>query len=145
MKKIIIFLVSGLFIALFAKIDDKYLQYARAIVHYHFELKDFNKIKPPFEERIFITNNKKNKFLRKKEKSIKIILISILNNKAYILVDKYLDNNLIKSYKKWVKKGDVIEKSYKVQKILLDKVIFKYKNKVIIKTFNKNLPGLKEK
>ena len=142
MKKLL-FLISILVCTLFGS-NNKYLNYTSELVHYHFELKQFNKIKPPFEKKIIIKGAQKIKVFSGLEKRINIKLISIFNKSAYILINKYLGNKLIKSYKKWVKKGDVFEKYYKVKKIILDKIILEYKSKIITKTINKKIPGIKE-
>ena len=142
MKKLL-FLIGVLVCTLFGS-NNKYLNYTSELVHYHFELKQFNKIKPPFEKKIIIKGAQKIKVFSGLEKRINIKLISIFNKSAYILINKYLGNKLIKSYKKWVKKGDVFEKYYKVKKIILDKIILEYKSKIITKTINKKIPGIKE-
>ncbi len=142
MKKLL-FLISVLVCTLFAG-NNKYLNYTSELVHYHFELKQFNKIKAPFEKKIIIKGAQKIKVFSGLEKRINIKLISVFNKSAYVLINKYLGNKLIKSYKKWVKKGDVFEKYYKVKKIILDKIILEYKSKIITKTINKKIPGIKE-
>ena len=142
MKKLL-FLIGVLVCTLFGS-NNKYLNYTSELVHYHFELKQFNKIKPPFEKKIIINGAQKIKVFSGLEKRINIKLISVFNKSAYVLINKYLGNKLIKSYKKWVKKGDVFEKYYKVKKIILDKIILEYKSKIITKTINKKIPGIKE-
>ena len=142
MKKIIIFLSTALFLL---ASNNKYLNYTDKLVHYHFELKNFNKIKAPFKEKRVIKGAQKIKTSTGLEKSIKIKLLSVFNKSAYILIRVYLGEAVIKSYKKWVKVGETIEKNYKVKKITLNKIILRYKNKIIIKTLNKQIPGMKEK
>lgn len=124
--------------------DNPYLNYTSALMHYSFELQNFKKIKSPFEVGNVngVQKIRGHSLLKKK---IKITLLSILNNSAYILIDEYLGDTLIKSNKKWVKKGDIFEKYYKVEKITLTKIILKFKNKIITKTLNKPIPGLKIK
>ena len=142
MKKLL-FLISVLSCTLFAS-NNKYLNYTSALVHYHFKLKQFNKITPPFEKKIIINGAQKIKVSSGLEKRINIKLISVFNKSAFILINKYLGNKLIKSYKKWVKKGYVFEKYYKVKKITLDQIILEYKNEIITRTINKKIPGIKE-
>ena len=144
MKKLFLFLISALLTVVLAK-NNKYLNYTGDLVHYHFDLVNFNKIAVPFEKKIIIQGAQKIKASSGLERKINIKLISIFNKSAYILIDDYLGNKLIKSYKKWVRKNDIIEKYYKVKKITLNKIILKYKNKIIVKTLNKKIPGIKEK
>ena len=141
MKKL--FLLS-LFLVLFAK-NDEYLNYTNELIHYKFELKNFNKIKAPMEENVVLANVQKLSSNSLLEKKIDIKLISVLNKSAYLLIKEYLGSKLLKSYKKWVKPGVVFEKYYKVEKVTLNKVILKYKNRLIIKTLDKKIPGIKEK
>lgn len=144
MKKLFLFMTVILISTLLAR-DNKYLNYTSALLHYKFELKNFNKIKAPFEEKFILKNAQKIKTHSLLEKRIDIKLISIFNKSAYIIIDKYLGNKLIKSYKKWIKTGDTFEKYYKVKKITLNSIVLKYKNKLIIKTLNKKMQGIKEK
>lgn len=126
--------------SLFSNEMKKYLNMTNEILHYNFELKNFNKIKPPFEESFHIVKGKKNKFLTKR---MNFELISIFNNRAYVLINEYLGNQLINSYKKWIKIGDKIG-SCKVTFIMFEKVIFKCNKKTIIKTLHTKIKGIKE-
>ena len=136
MKKII--LILGMTLLLFAQ-DDKYLTYVNKLVNYNFELRNVEDRKAPFEIKITTKNTKQNiqKILVKK---VKIDLLSIFDNQAYIKIDEYLGDQLIKTQKKRVKIGDRVYKC-KVVKITLDKVIFKCKNKKLVKSLNKKIPG----
>jgi len=144
MKKLFLFFLSAFICIAFAK-DNKYLNYTSSLIHYNFELKNFNKINVPFEKKIIIKGVQKVNTFSGLEKKINIKLISVFNKNAYILINEYLGNKLIKSYKKWVKKGDTFEKYFTVKKIELNKIILKYKNKIILKTLNKKIPGIKER
>ena len=144
MKKIFLFLII-VFVSVLAGRDNKYLNYTNSLIHYKFELKNFDDIKAPFEEKLILKNAQKIQSHSLLTKKTDVKLISVLDNSAYIKINKYTGDKLVKSYKKWVKKGDVFEKYYKVKKIKLDKIILQFKNKLIIKTLNKKIPGIKEK
>jgi hypothetical protein len=139
MKKLLFIL--GITLLLFAQ-DDKYLTYVNKLVNYNFELRNVEDRKAPFEIKITPKNTKQNiqKILVKK---VKIELLSIFDKQAYIKIDEYLGDQLLKTQKKWVKIGDKIYKC-KVEQITLDKVIFKCKNKKLVKSLNKKIPGFKE-
>jgi hypothetical protein len=138
MKKIVLLAIIIGFI--FAK-DDKYLIFVNKLVNYNFELEKLKKIKAPFEVKVSIKEKQNTqKVLVKK---IKIDLIAIFNNKAYIKLSEFLGDQLIKTKKEWVKIGDKIYKC-KVTKIMEDKVIFNCKDKKLVKSLNKKIPGLKE-
>ena len=144
MKKLILLLL-GSFIILMAK-ENKYLEYTNALMHYNFELKGFKKIKVPFEEEGELNGSQRIKGRHSLlEKKINVTLLAILNNSAYIQIDEYIGDSLIKSYKKWVKEGEEFEKYYKVKKITLSKIVLIFKNKIITKTINQKIPGIKEK
>jgi len=138
MKKIlIIFFIIGL---MYAKDIDKYLNYVNELINYHFELKNFNKIKSPFE--VKIVNGKTINVLELK-KSIKINLISIFNKSAYVMIRIYAGKKLVHVEKKWIKIGDKIGNCI-VKNILYNKLILKCKNKQIIKTLYKKILNLKD-
>jgi len=143
MKKFVLIFVSlSLVIASKTKV---YLNYANDLVNYNFELKGFNKIKEPFEQNntVAIINGKEVKSNQILTKSIKKTPLLIFDNKAYIDIKEYLGGQLIKEYKKWVKKGDKIGKC-KVFLVTFDKVIFSCRGKKEIKTLNKKTPQIKE-
>ena len=142
--KSLFLLIGFLFVTLFAK-DNKYLDYTNALIHYNFELKDFDKIKVPMENAIAIKGAQTIKSHSLLKKKIKVTLIAILDKSAYVMINEYLGNSLIKSYKKWVKRGEVFAKYYKVENITFTKIILKYKNQTIIQTLDKKIPGIKEK
>jgi len=122
---------------------DKYLNYSNQFFNYQFELKGFNKIKEPFEPNFNIINGKKIKNVKTLIRTIKIDLLSIFDKRAYLKIREYLGEQLTKVYRKWVKKGDTIG-NCKVSTITIDKVIFKCKNKELIKTLYKKIPNIKE-
>jgi len=139
MKKIVLLLGFALF--LFAQ-DDKYLTYVNKLVNYSFELKNIEDKKAPFEIKLAQSAAKQNikKLLVKR---IKIELISIFDNQAYIKISEYLGDQLIKTEKKWVKVGDRVYKC-KVVKITTDRVVFRCGKKTLIKSLNKKILGFKE-
>jgi hypothetical protein len=139
MKKLIIFL--GI-VFLFAQ-DDKYLMYVNKLVNYHFDLKNITDKEAPFEIKIKKTSSSNVTIEKVLVKRIKIDLLSIFNNSAHIKIEEYLGDQLIKSETKWVKEGDKIYEC-RVAKITLTKVVLKCKNKVLVKTLNKKIPGFKE-
>ncbi len=163
MRVLLIFITS---IFLFASDEEIYLNYAHKILDYHFKLKNFDKIKPPFYEKPkkkIITQKPKKVELKKKEVKVKKIIkkkvvkkskkvvvvkhlkkpiiikrftfkvVSILEDSALIEVNKYVNNQLIKSYKRWLKQNDKFENCI-IDKISLDKVYFKCNNKTIVKS-----------
>jgi hypothetical protein len=135
MKKIL-FLIIGVF--LFASVTEKYLDYTNKLVTYNFKLENIDKIKSPFyhPEKITFLNNKK--FNRNIKKIVHISLLSIFNNMAYIRVDEYMGDELIKTYKKWVKINDIIEKC-KISNIYFDKIILKCGKKILVKHLHTKL------
>ncbi len=144
MKKLI-FIMVIISVGLFASnITDKYLNYTNKLVYYGFNLDEFDQIHAPFEPIIKITEGKKAKNTKTLIKSIKISLLSVFNNQAYFLIKEYLGDQLIKKYKKWVVINSKIGEC-RVSKITLSKVLLKCKNKTLIKTLNKKIPGIKEK
>ncbi len=139
MKKIVIVLTAALI--LFAQ-DDKYLMYVNKLVNYHFELRSITDKQIPFE--IKVEHNKTNVAVEKiLVRRIKVELLSIFNNMAHVKIKEYLGDQLIKQESKWVKKGDKIY-DCKIVKITLTKVVLKCKDRVLIKTLNKKIPGFKE-
>ncbi len=139
MKKII--LIMGFFLFLLAQ-DDKYLTFVNKLVNYNFELRNVEDRTAPFE--IKIINKSKGQNIQKLlVKKVKIDLLSIFNNQAYVKVDEYLGDQLIKTQKKWIKVGDKIY-NCKLAKITIDKAVFKCGKKALIKSLNKKIPGFKE-
>jgi hypothetical protein len=133
MKKIL-FLMMGMF--LFAFTTDEFLDYTNKLVTYNFKLNNIDKIKSPFYEvkkPNFLNNRRINKNIKK---LIHISLISIFNNTAYIKIDEFKGDELVKEYKKWIKKGDKIEQCIVIN-IKIDKLILKCNNKILIKSLNK--------
>lgn len=144
MKKIItilIFFYIGYAKDNINKVQDQYLNYTNKIINYYFKL-DLDNIKSPF----YNSQSKKIvshiKSIENKE-IIKIDLISILNNQAYIKIKKYLGDKLITINKKWIKLNQKIYKC-KLVKLTNIKAIFKCRNKILIKSINKKLLFQKE-
>jgi hypothetical protein len=118
--------------------QDIYLQYVNKLVNYNFELNDKETKRAPFEEKVI-----KAKIQKTLTKTIKIHLLSIFDKKAYLKIDEYLGDQLIKKWKKWVKVGDKIYKC-RVSKITFNTVIIKCPRKTLVKTINQKIPGFKE-
>jgi nanoRNase/pAp phosphatase (c-di-AMP/oligoRNAs hydrolase) len=132
MKKILI-LIIGIF--LFASTNEEFLDYTNKLVTYNFELKNFDKISSPFfkpRKLLFLKNKKINKRV---QKFIHIRLISILNNMALIRIEEYKGDELIRKYKKWIKKGGKIEEC-RVKDIKTNKIILNCNHKLLIKKIN---------
>jgi hypothetical protein len=137
MKKSILFIS----VMLFASINDKYLDFTNKLVTYNFELKNIDKISSPFFKVKKLTFIKKNNIKNVKH-FIHISLLSIFNDLAYIKVEEFKGDKLIKKYTKWVKKGDKIEQC-KVDNVKIDKIILKCNNKILVKKLNKKLLNIK--
>jgi len=139
MKNLIIILIS-IFCVIYAKEDNNiqnlYLNYTNKIINYYFKL-DLDKVKSPFYDRISQIVNPNVKNIENKE-IIKIDLISILNNKVYINVRKYLGDKLIEKNKKWLRLNQKIY-NCKLTELTNIKAIFKCGNKILIKSINKKL------
>jgi len=141
MKKILI--IFSLFLIIKAdSVTNQYLEYTNKLVNYNLLLRNFDKIHSPFEKDYIIV--KKKVKAKKLVKIIHINLLSVFNKKAYVLIQVYLGNQLIKSYKKWLKIGDKID-TCKLTKVEFSKIIFKCKNKKLIKTLNVKNLNIKEK
>jgi len=140
MKKLILILIT---IFAFAA-QEEYLDLTNKIVSYKIKLENITEIEPPFEIKRkvlnFMPQQQQKKVIRK---IIKIELISIFNNKAYVLIREYLGDQLIKTTKKWIKRGDKIGEC-KVIKITIEKLYLKCKNKILVKSINKKIPFFKE-
>jgi hypothetical protein len=123
--------------------EDKYLTYVNKLINYHFELKNLP-IKAPFEigevKNYHKTLANNNVVLSKR---VKIELLSVFDNQARVLVEVFLGDQLIKSYKKWVKVGDKLY-DCRVNKITLTQMVLKCKNKTLVKTVNQKIPFIKE-
>jgi hypothetical protein len=132
--KQIFFLIIGVF--LIASVNDQYLDYTNKLVTYHFELKNIDKIKSPFykmEKISFLKNKKINN--KNVKKFIYIKLLSVFNDSAYIKIEKYMGDEIINTYKKWVKKDSKIE-NCKVVDINSEKIILKCNKRLLIKKIN---------
>jgi len=119
-----------------------YLDYTNKLVNYNLMLENFDKVHSPFEKDYIIA--KKKAKAKKLVKIIHINLLSIFDKKAYLLIQVYVGNQLIKSYKKWFKIGDKVDKC-KLTKVGYTKIIFNCKNKKLVKTLNIKKLNIKEK
>jgi nanoRNase/pAp phosphatase (c-di-AMP/oligoRNAs hydrolase) len=130
MKKIILF-ISICF--LFASTEEEFLDYTNKLVNYSFKLKNFDKIKSPFfkKEKKPVSQEIK----KKNRKIINISLLSVLNNLAYVKIEIFKEDALIKSYKKWVEVGNYIDEC-KLTHIYTDKIILDCNKKILIKSLN---------
>ena len=135
MKKLIIFLVI---VFIYAQ-NDIYLDYVNKLVNYNFVLKNVEGKNAPFE----IKNKKTFLKYKKLEKKIKIDLLNIFNNSAYVKIIYYLGDQITRVQKKWIKKGYKIG-SCKVTNITLDVLKLRCNNRIIIKTLNKKIIKIKE-
>jgi hypothetical protein len=132
MKKVFLLILG---IVLFASSNDEFLDYTNKLVTYNFELKNFDKIKSPFfrpKKHTFIQGKGINQNVKK---IVHISLLSIFNNSAYVKIEEFKGDELIKKYKRWVKKGDKIEQC-KLIKIYLDKIVLKCNNHLLVKKLN---------
>ena len=138
MKRILIFFILS--ITIYANQKDIYLNYTYKIINYHFKLKDLNKIKTPFyKPHKYVYNNEK-----KQTQKIEIELLSIFNNKALVIINKYINEELISTKKVWLKKNDKIE-NCKLIKITDTEVYFNCNNKILYKTLNIKIPKIRDK
>jgi len=136
MKKLIVLLVT---VFIYAQ-NDIYLEYVNKLVNYNFVLKNVEDKNSPFE----IKNKKTFPIYKSLEKRIKIDLLNIFDNSAYVKIIYYIGDQIIKTEKKWIKKGYKIGEC-KVVKITLDTLKLKCKNnRKIIKTLNKKIIKIKE-
>ena len=126
---------------------DIYIDYANKVINYEFNIKNINKLKSPFYERpkskslSEYAGDKKNIRIKKR---VKIILLSIFENKAYIKIEKYLGEQLIRVEKRWISLNDKIY-DCKLTKLTDIDAYFKCPNKTLYKTVNTKIPMLREK
>jgi hypothetical protein len=141
MKRVIFFLIffTLAFGENLSSVDNEYMNYVNKLINYEFQLKNFDKIKPPFEEAFKPKQPRKLTLV----KSIKITLLAILDNKAYVRLDEFLGDRLIKTEKKWVGIGDRIG-NCRVSNITFSSLYLNCHNKVVVKTLNVKIPGIKE-
>jgi len=146
MKKLLIFLTGIFSVMLFAQDQQKndvYLDYTNKVINYEFSIDDLDKIKAPFysvaEQKIV-----KKRVTQKIEvnKVVKIDLMSIFDNKAYIKINEYIGDKLIKTEKKWIKVGDKVY-GCKLIKLTESDAVLKCKNKILYKTLNQKIPLLR--
>lgn len=143
-KKIVLIMIFGV---LFAKDmqKDEYLDYTNKVINYEFHLPNLDSIKNPFYEpdRLVIQT----KSLHKKQdskKRVKITLLAIFGSRAYIQIQEFLGEQLIKSKKEWLKLNDKIFDCV-LTDLTQSTAVFKCKDGVLKKTLNRKLPMLKEK
>jgi hypothetical protein len=146
MKKLIILIGIIVSFSIAAKNDsqkDIYLEYTNKVINYEFNLKNINKIKSPFYEPVkyFAVAPGNNMQIKKR---VKITLLSIFGDKAYIRVQEFLGEQLIKTFKKWVKLHDKIY-DCKLNKLTDTDAVFKCGSKTLYKTINQKIPMLRDK
>jgi len=124
---------------------DIYLDYTNKIINYEFNIKNINKIKSPFyEPPKFLpgpVGSKKNVRIKKR---VKITLLSIFENKAYIKIDEYLGEQLIRVEKRWISLNDKIY-DCRLTKLTDTDAYFKCSDKTLYKTINTKIPMLRDK
>jgi len=120
---------------------DKYLEYTNKIVNYEFVIKDLDKIKSPIYEKKSFNNGSKSKVNVKRR--VKITLLSIFDNKAYVKIEEFLGEELKNVNKKWLSKNSKIY-DCKLVKLNTTNVVFKCKNKILKKSVNKKFFGLRD-
>ncbi|ACM92719.1 hypothetical protein NAMH_1264 [Nautilia profundicola AmH] len=145
MKKLVILI--GLLTLMFGEATtqkDIYLEYTNKVINYEFNIKNLSKVKSPFYEppKFFPgTPNAKNVQIKKR---VKITLLSIFENKAYIKVEEYLGEQLVSVTKKWISLNDKIY-DCKLSKLTDTDAVFKCSDKTLYKTINKKIPMLRDK
>ncbi len=149
MKRVKIILLTGILgVALFATDNktqkDLYLEYTNKVINYSFKIDKLEDIKSPFYENSInkkVVNTKKVPV----KKSVKITLISIFMNKAFIRIDEYLGAQLVGSVKKWIGLNDKIYDCTLIKLTSTD-AIFKCANsrKMLFKTINQKIPQLRD-
>ena len=144
MKKVLFLSISVFLFASQKGVNQKdvYIDYTNKIINYNFQLEGINDIKSPFYipyKNIVETNGTKRHVEIKK--SVKISLISIFGDKAYVQIDHYIGEQLVKSEKKWIKINDEIVKC-KLIKLTETDAYFKCKDKTLHKSLNKKIPLL---
>jgi len=141
MKRLL--LILSIILSLKAEtLTQTYLDYTNKLVNYNLMLENFDKVHSPFEKDYIIV--KKKVKAKKLVKIIHINLLSIFDKRAYLLIQIYVGNQLINSYKKWFKIGDKVDKC-KLTKVEYNKIIFNCKNKKLVKTLNVKKLNIKEK
>ncbi|GAB6073905.1 hypothetical protein [Nautilia lithotrophica] len=145
MKKLV--LLIGIISLMFGKGNtqkDIYLEYTNKVINYEFNINNLNKVKSPFYEppKFFPgTQNSKNVQIKKR---VKITLLSIFENKAYIKVEEYLGEQLVAVIKKWISINDKIY-DCRLSKLTDTDAVFKCSDKTLYKTINKKIPMLRDK
>ena len=122
---------------------DKYLEYTNKIITFGFELKNIEKIRSPFynvAKGIKIYHNYNS---AKMKKSVKITLLSILGKQAYVKIDVYLGEQLIKTNKKWIRLNDKIY-DCRLIKLTYTDAYFKCGKRTLYKTINKKILKLRD-
>jgi hypothetical protein len=125
--------------------QDLYLNYANKVINYEFTLKGLDKIKSPFYvKKIKKVYKSRNQYIKQNvQKVIKLELMSIFDNRAYIKIEEFLGEKLVSTNKKWIKKGDKVF-GCKLVKLTETNAVFKCKNKTLNKTLNAKLPMLRD-
>jgi len=139
MKKIVVFFSIILFMNA-SIVTQKYLDYTNKLVNYSLLLENFDKIRSPLEKDLIV---KKKEKAKKLIKIIRIDLLAVFNNKAYVLIREFVGDQLINSYRKWLKIGDFIN-NCRLVKIEFSKIEFNCQGKKLIKTLNSKNLNIKE-
>ncbi|AZV46961.1 hypothetical protein C3L23_06650 [Nautilia sp. PV-1] len=146
MKKLT--LIAGIIAFIYAKgatQKDIYLDYTNKIINYEFNIKNLSKVKSPFyaPPKYFpgAQASSKNAQIKKR---VKITLLSVFGNKAYIKIQEYLGEQLIKITKKWIKLNEKIY-DCRLSKLTETDAVFKCKDKTLYKTINQKIPMLRDK
>jgi len=124
-----------------SSLTQQYLDYTNKLVNYNLLLERFDKVHSPLERDLLISQKKES--VKKMVKIIRINLLSVFNKKAYVSIKEYVGTQLIKSYNKWLKLGDYVDKC-KLIKVEFSKIIFKCSGKDLVKTLNKKNLEIKE-
>jgi len=143
-KLILLFGIISLVVIKANTQKDIYLEYTNKIINYEFNLNNLNEVKSPFyEKRKNFPNSHNAKNIQIKER-VKITLLSIFGNKAYIKVEKYLGEQLVSVIKKWINVNDKVY-DCRLFKLTDTDAVFKCSDKTLYKTINQKIPMLRDK
>ncbi len=112
--------------------EENYARYIDKIINYHYEIRNLNNIRTPFYEPI------KCDFVKNRITKIKISLLSIFENKAYVKIERYYAQKLISATKKWINVKEKIN-NCELLKLNNTDAIFKCNDKILYKTTNKEI------
>jgi len=144
MKRVVSILLLGIlaFGAEEKSVKDLYLEYANKVISYSFKIDGLEDIKSPFYQPPSAKKVTKIKKVPVK-KSVRITLLSIFMNKAYIRIDEYLGAQLVGSVKKWIGLNDKIY-DCKLIKLTATDAVFKCSKRMLFKTINQKIPRLRD-